>query len=149
SSVDAEWLVPHFEKMLYDNAQLIHLYLDAYLVSGNQKFADVARDIIRYVRRDMTHPEGGFFSAEDADSEGKEGKFYAWTKTELEQLLTREEAEAAIKYFGVTEKGNFVDHSDPNPLPNQNVLSVVEPKVAEKQSATLASAKKKMFDARA
>jgi uncharacterized protein YyaL (SSP411 family) len=147
-SVDAEWLVPHFEKMLYDNAQLIHLYLDAYLVSGDQRHADIARDIIRYVLRDMTHPDGGFFSAEDADSEGKEGKFYAWTKTEVEQLLTREEAEAAIKYFGITEKGNFVDHSDPNPLPNQNVLSIVHPEVAEKHGAALASAKKKMFEAR-
>jgi uncharacterized protein YyaL (SSP411 family) len=148
-SVDAEWLVPHFEKMLYDNAQLIHLYLDAYLVSGEKRHADVARDIIRYVLRDMTHPEGGFFSAEDADSEGKEGKFYAWTKAELQQLLTKEEAEAAIKYFGVTDKGNFVDHSDPNPLPNQNVLSIVDPKIADKHAAALASAKKKMFEARA
>jgi uncharacterized protein YyaL (SSP411 family) len=147
-SVDAEWLVPHFEKMLYDNAQLVHLYLDAYLVSGDQRHADVARDIIRYVLRDMTHPGGGFFSAEDADSEGKEGKFYAWTKTELSELLTKEEFEAASNYFGITEQGNFVDHSDPNPLPNQNVLSIVKPEVAEKQSAILASAKEKMFKER-
>src|SRR5687768_17166074 len=148
-SVDAEWLVPHFEKMLYDNAQLIHLYLDAYLVNGEKRHADVARDIIRYVLRDMTHPQGGFFSAEDADSEGKEGKFYAWTKSELEQLLTKEEAEAAIQYFGITEKGNFVDHSDPDPLPNQNVLSIVKPEIADKHTAALASAKEKMFKARA
>lgn len=148
-SVDAEWLVPHFEKMLYDNAQLIHLYLDAYLVSGEKKHADVARDIIRYVLRDMTHPEGGFYSAEDADSEGKEGKFYCWTKEELKALLTNEEFEAAVDYFGVTEKGNFLDHSDPDPLPNQNVLSVKKPKVAEKHAAALTSAKEKMFKARA
>ena len=148
-SVDEKWLVPHFEKMLYDNAQLVHLYLDAYLVSGKQQFADVARDIIRYVLRDMTHPEGGFFSAEDADSEGKEGKFYAWTKAELEKLLTKEEFEAASKYFGITAKGNFVDHSDPNPLPDQNVLSVVGPEVADKQKSALESAKKKMFAERA
>jgi hypothetical protein len=147
-SVDEKWLVPHFEKMLYDNAQLIHLYLDAYLVSGEKRYADVARDIIRYVLRDMTHPEGGFYSAEDADSEGKEGKFYAWTKSEIEQLLTKPEAEAAIKYFGVTEHGNFIDHSDPNPLPNQNVLSIVHPEVAEKHPDLIASAKKKMFEAR-
>ena len=126
-AVDAEWLVPHFEKMLYDNAQLADLYLDAFLVSGRKEFADVARDIIRYVLRDMTHPEGGFYSAEDADSEGKEGKFYCWTREELSKLLTPDEFKVAVRYFGVTEKGNFVDHSDPNPLPHQNVLSVVKP----------------------
>ncbi|PYK58849.1 MAG: thioredoxin domain-containing protein [Verrucomicrobia bacterium] len=126
-SVDAEWLVPHFEKMLYDNAQLVNLYLDACLVSGRKEFADVARDIIGYVLRDMTHPEGGFYSAEDADSEGKEGKFYCWTREELSKLLTPDEFKAAVRYFGVTEKGNFVDHSDPNPLPHQNVLSIVKP----------------------
>jgi len=76
-SVDAEWLVPHFEKMLYDNAQLLNLYLDAYLVSGDARHADTVRDIIRYILRDMTHPDGGFYSAEDADSEGKEGSFTA------------------------------------------------------------------------
>jgi len=87
----------------------------------------VARDILRYVLRDMTHTEGGFYSAEDADSEGKEGKFYCWTRAELSKLLTLEEFNVAAKYFGVTEKGNFVDHSDPNPLPNQNVLSIADP----------------------
>src|SRR5581483_1841115 len=118
-SVDSHWLVPHFEKMLYDNAQLIHLYLDAYLVSGEQRHADVARDIIRYVLRDMTHPDGGFYSAEDADSEGHEGKFYCWTKKELSTLLTPEEFNVAIKYYGVSEGGNFLDHSHPTPLPSQ------------------------------
>src|SRR5258705_1488876 len=122
-SVDAQWLVPHFEKMLYDNAQLLGLFVDCYLVSGEEGFADVARDIVRYVLRDMTHPEGGFYSAEDADSEGKEGKFYCWTRDELTKLLTPEEFNVATKYFGITQDGNFVDHSDPNPLPNQNVLS--------------------------
>ncbi len=147
-SVDAEWLVPHFEKMLYDNAQLVNLYLDAYLVSGEKKHADIARDIIRYVLRDMTHPEGGFYSAEDADSEGKEGKFYCWTKSELSKLLTNEELKVAVRYFGITEKGNFVDHSDPNPLPNQNVLSIAQPEISAADKTLLNSAKKKMFDAR-
>ena len=147
-SVDAEWLVPHFEKMLYDNAQLVHLYLDAHLVSGDQQYAAVVRDVLRYLLRDMTHPEGGFYSAEDADSEGKEGKFYTWTKTELEQLLSPEELKVAIRYFGITENGNFVDHSDPEPLENQNVLSIVDPKLSDSEQKLLASAKEKMFKAR-
>src|ERR1700722_2777669 len=112
-SVDAEWLVPHFEKMLYDNAQLVQLYLDAYLVSKTEAFAATARDILDYVLRDMTHANGGFFSAEDADSEGQEGKFYCWTRDELSQLLSPEEFNVATKFFGITAEGNFIDHSHP------------------------------------
>jgi len=148
-SVDAQWLVPHFEKMLYDNAQLVHLYLDAHLISGEARFADTARDILRYILRDMTHREGGFYSAEDADSEGKEGKFYCWTRDELSKLLTTEEFNVAVRFFGITEAGNFVDHSDPNPLPNQNVLSIVDPNLSPGDQSLLVSAKRKMFDARA
>jgi uncharacterized protein len=147
-SVDSEWLVPHFEKMLYDNAQLVNLYLDAYLVSGETRYADTARDVIAYVLRDMTHPEGGFYSAEDADSEGKEGKFYCWTRAELAKLLTPEEFNVAVKYFGITEQGNFVDHSDPDPLPNQNVLSIVDSSVPKEDEPLLLSAKQKIFAAR-
>jgi uncharacterized protein YyaL (SSP411 family) len=145
-SVDAHWLVPHFEKMLYDNAQLSQLYLDAFLVSGEKRYADTARDILQYVLRDMTHPEGGFYSAEDADSEGHEGKFYCWTKEELSRLLSPEEFKTAATYFGITEKGNFIDHSHPQPLPNQNVLSIQEPKLGDSESLT--SAKRKMLDER-
>ena len=126
-SVDAHWLVPHFEKMLYDNAQLAQLYLDAYLVSGDARHADTVRDILDYVLRDMTHPDGGFYSAEDADSEGQEGKFYCWTHDELSKLLSPEEFNVTARYYGITKKGNFVDHSHPNPLPGLNVLSVVNP----------------------
>jgi len=147
-SVDAEWLVPHFEKMLYDNAQLTQLYLDAYLVSGNEHYLEIVRDILAYILRDMTHPEGGFYSAEDADSEGHEGKFYCWTRAELSKLLTAEEFNVAARYFDVTENGNFVDHSHPSPLPNQNVLSIVDPKLPDSDKPLLGSAKKKMFDAR-
>jgi uncharacterized protein YyaL (SSP411 family) len=164
-AVDAEWLVPHFEKMLYDNAQLAQLYLDAFLVSGDARHADTVRDILDYVLRDMTHPGGGFFSAEDADSEGHEGKFYCWTKDELSKLLTVEEFNVAAKCFGITAEGNFVDHSHPTPLAGQNVLSVLNP--LTRPSATLspgggegrgegasgaellASAKTKMLAARA
>jgi len=126
-SVDAGWLVPHFEKMLYDNAQLAQLYLDAFLVSGDAHHADTVRDILDYVLRDMTHTDGGFFSAEDADSEGHEGKFYCWTKDELSKLLTVDEFNVAAKHFGITAEGNFVDHSHPQPLAGQNVLSIVNP----------------------
>ncbi len=126
-SVDAGWLVPHFEKMLYDNAQLAQLYLDAHLVSGDARHAGVARDILTYVLRDMTHLGGGFYSAEDADSERHEGKFYCWTRAELEKLLAPDEFKVAVRHFGITEQGNFIDHSHPTPLPGQNVLSVVEP----------------------
>jgi uncharacterized protein YyaL (SSP411 family) len=148
-SVDEKWLVPHFEKMLYDNAQLLTLFLDCYLVSGEQRYADVARDILRYILRDMTHAEGGFYSAEDADSEGKEGKFYCWTRDELSQLLSPEEFNVASAVFGVTERGNFVDHSDPDPLPKQNVLSIVRTNLPAGDEALLKSAKEKMFAARA
>jgi uncharacterized protein len=148
-SVDAEWLVPHFEKMLYDNAQLVQLYLDAFLVSGDNRHAEVARDILDYILRDMTHPEGGFYSAEDADSEGHEGKFYCWTRAELEKLLAPEEFNVAIRYFGITEQGNFVDHSHPQPLAGQNVLSIVAPELSDTDKSSLASAKKKMLEVRA
>jgi hypothetical protein len=147
-SVDAQWLVPHFEKMLYDNAQLLNLYLDAWLVSGDPRPAEVARGIIEYVLRDMTDPGGGFYSAEDADSEGKEGKFYCWTRAELAQLLTAAELPTALRYFGVTEEGNFIDHSDPDPLPKQNVLSIADPRLGPGEEALLAAARRKMFEAR-
>ena len=106
-SVDEKWLIPHFEKMLYDNAQLARLYLAAYLVSRNEKQAEVVRDILRYVLRDLAHPDGGFYSAEDADSEGQEGKFYCWTSDEVAALLTPAEFAAAVKYFGITPQGNI------------------------------------------
>ena len=144
-SVDEKWLVPHFEKMLYDNAQLLHLYLDAHLVSGEARYADVARDIVRYVLRDMTHRDGGFYSAEDADSEGHEGKFYCWTKAELTTLLTADEFKVAERYFGITEEGNFEDHSHPTPLKKQNVLSIVDPKLSPAEAKLLASTKQKLF----
>jgi uncharacterized protein YyaL (SSP411 family) len=148
-AVEAEWLVPHFEKMLYDNAQLANLYLDAFLISGDARHAEVVRDILDYVLSDMTHDGGGFFSAEDADSEGHEGKFYCWTKGELSKLLTVDEFNVAAKYFGITANGNFTDHSHPQPLPGQNVLSIVDPNLAVEDLPLLASAKSKMSAARA
>lgn len=121
-SVDAEWKVPHFEKMLYDNAQLAHLYLDAWQYSGGRKeYARTVDGVLEYLLRDMTHPDGGWYSAEDADSEGKEGKFYCWTLKELREALSPEDLDLATRYYELSEGGNFLDHSDPQPLPNQNM----------------------------
>jgi len=148
-AVDAEWLVPHFEKMLYDNAQLAQLYLDAFLISGDTRHAEVARDMLDYILHDLTHPGGGFYSAEDADSEGHEGKFYCWTHDELAKLLSPEEFIIASNYFGITKEGNFIDHSHPTPLAGQNVLSIVNSNVPDADQSLLATAKAKMLAARA
>ena len=106
-SVDAYWLVPHFEKMLYDNALLSRLYLETYQATGDAFYLRIAEETLDYVLRDMTSEEGGFFSAEDADSEGEEGKFYVWRPKELESVLDPEEADLAARYWDVTERGNF------------------------------------------
>ncbi len=105
-SVDAIWLVPHFEKMLYDNAQLSRVYLHAWQITGYDFFRRIAEEIYDYVLREMTAPEGGFYSATDADSEGEEGKFFVWNRAELETLLGAD-AIVAIEYWGVSARGNF------------------------------------------
>jgi len=156
--VDAQWLVPHFEKMLYDNAQLAQLYLDAYLVSGDKHHADVVRDILNYVLRDMTHPEGGFYSAEDADSapdaalphHKEEGAFYLWERAEIEALLEPGEVDVVALHFGVSERGNTI--SDPQgEFGTRNVLYRAVPieTVAEQTGITIEEALRIVEDARA
>lgn len=127
-AVDREWKIPHFEKMLYDQAQLVELYLDVWQLTGDEDFRKVVEGIADYVLGNLTHPEGGFYCAQDAQSEGKEGKYFCWTLEELEKVLTKDEVEAAKTILGVTAGGNFVDHSDPEPLPNQNVLHFQKPR---------------------
>ncbi len=105
-SVDNIWLVPHFEKMLYDNAQLSRAYLHAYQVTGSDFYKRIATETYDYILREMTAPEGGFYSATDADSEGEEGKFFVWTVDEIKQVLG-DDAKIAVEYYGVTESGNF------------------------------------------
>jgi uncharacterized protein YyaL (SSP411 family) len=105
-SVDARWLVPHFEKMLYDQALIARVYLHAWKVTGEERYLQVLSETIDYVRRDLRHPEGGFFSSEDADSEGVEGKFYVWQLAELEAVLGAG-APGAAEWWGVTASGNF------------------------------------------
>ena len=110
-STDTQWLLPHFEKMLYDQALVALAYLETYQVTKNRFFADTAHDILRYVLRDMQSEKGGFYSAEDADSEGEEGKFYVWTNTQFRQVLGADKAERWCNIFNMAEGGNFRDES--------------------------------------
>jgi uncharacterized protein YyaL (SSP411 family) len=110
-ATDPEWLVPHFEKMLYDQALVTIANLEAYQVTGKQKYARTAREILSYVQRDMTSPEGGFYSAEDADSEGEEGKFYVWSSDEIREVLGEEDAEFFLETFHFKDEGNFLEES--------------------------------------
>jgi len=106
-SVDAKWLVPHFEKMLYDNAQLVRIYAQAFSVTKNPLFRNVVDETCRYLLREMLHSEGGFYSTQDADSEGKEGKFFVWTLSEIDQLVGDEAGEIFGRIYDVSEQGNF------------------------------------------
>ncbi len=106
-TTERTWLIPHFEKMLYDQALLMWAFAETYEATGNAFYADVVREIARYVLTEMTADEGGFYSAEDADSEGIEGKFYLWTKEQINQILKKDAAEVVTDRFGVTPGGNF------------------------------------------
>ncbi|OWZ82680.1 thioredoxin domain-containing protein [Natranaerobius trueperi] len=119
-STDQKWLVPHFEKMLYDNALLAIAYLEAFELTRDSFYSNVAEEIFTYVLRDMTSPEGVFYSAEDADSEGVEGKFYVFTPQEIRSILGKKKGEDFCKKFNITEQGNFNGKSIPN-LINQSL----------------------------
>ncbi|HEU5449483.1 MAG TPA: thioredoxin domain-containing protein, partial [Acidimicrobiia bacterium] len=115
-SVDARWLVPHFEKMLYDQATLARAFLHAWLVAGQERHKRVLEETVDYVLRDLRHEDGGFYSAEDADSEGEEGKFYVWSFDELNEVLgaaglTEDQAAAIASWWGATKGGNFEGHN--------------------------------------
>jgi uncharacterized protein YyaL (SSP411 family) len=146
-STDAAWLVPHFEKMLYDNALLAVAYVEAHQVTGRADFARVARDTLDYVLREMTSPDGGFFSATDADSAGGEGAFFVWSEAEIRALLggarptaaTQRLADRFVAYYGVTPGGNFDG--------GRNILHVASPSEAE--TAALAGARAILYAARA
>ena len=115
-STDEMWLVPHFEKMLYDNALLTIAYLENYQLQHNPRDVEKAEEILEYVQRDMTSPAGGFYSAEDADSEGEEGKFYVWTPEEVIQVLGEETGNLFCKAYDITTEGNFEEKNIPNLL---------------------------------
>jgi hypothetical protein len=106
-STDARWLIPHFEKMLYDNALLSRTYFEAYQVTQKEWYRQVGEEVLHYIMREMKSTEGGFYSTEDADSEGEEGKFYAWTKDEIKEILGKEKGTPFCAYYGVAQQGNF------------------------------------------
>ena len=118
-TVDAAWKIPHFEKMLYDNAQLLEVYLDLYLLRDDPRYLDIAKRIASYVRRDLMHENGGFFCAEDADSEGVEGAFYLWTYEELEAALEPEALRLLKAHFQIVPEGNLPDDANSAWKPGQ------------------------------
>ena len=147
-STDERWLVPHFEKMLYDNAELARVYLEAHQLTGEAEYRRVAAETLDYVAREMQGADGGYFSATDADSEGEEGKFFVWALDEIQALLERDAAEHFAFFYDVTAEGNWEE---------KNVLwrrrSIVDAARAlgetpEALEASLASSKKKLYDAR-
>ncbi len=135
-TVDAIWLVPHFEKMLYDNAQLVRVYLHAFQVTGNEFYKRVAIDTLEYIKREMLDPSGGFYSTQDADSEGEEGKFFVWTPDEIASLLGEKEADLFCEYYDVTQDGNFEGH---------NILNVKDPYRATDGYARFSEQRAKLF----
>ncbi len=151
-STDARWLVPHFEKMLYDNALLTRLYVDAWRATGEASYARTARDIAAYVAREMTSAEGGFFATQDADSEGEEGKFFVWTPSEVDAACSGDDeaARVAKAAFDVTEDGNFED-SGATVLSMPVSIEDVAAKLSMTREAAMGAlerARVKCFDAR-
>jgi uncharacterized protein len=147
-SVDAVWLVPHFEKMLYDNALLARTYLQAFLLTRDPLYRRVAEETLEYVRREMTHPGGGFFSTQDADSEGVEGKFFVWTPKEVRAVLGPEDADLFCAYYDVTEHGNFehrnILHVSQTPEEAAPTLGVSTERLTE----SLSRGRRLLFEAR-
>ncbi|MBM3241464.1 thioredoxin domain-containing protein [Candidatus Poribacteria bacterium] len=155
-STDAKWFVPHFEKMLYDQAMLTIAYVEGYQATGHQDYKQTAQEILTYILRDMTAPDGGFYSAEDADSEGEEGKFYVWSEEEIRRILPKGEAELAIKAFNVEEEGNFKEEAT-GEITGKNILYLRTPLIElaselkilpEELRERLESARQKLFDDR-
>jgi hypothetical protein len=144
-STDAAWLVPHFEKMLYDNAQLASLYLHAYQATGNAFYRRVVEETLAYVEREMLDPAGGFYSSQDADSEGEEGKFFVWSKLEVDLALGQERSRIVRAYYGVSEVGNFEGRNILwRPRPDEEAAAELSISVDELQ-AIVADARTKLF----
>ncbi len=144
-SMDPEWIVPHFEKMLYDQALMTLVYTEAYQATGKEEYRETVMLILEYILRDMTSPNGGFYSAEDAESMGLEGEFYLWTKNEIERILTPQESRIFNKAYQIKEKGNF---QDPNTqlFNGKNILHLKAPLnlIAEELELDLADLSKQL-----
>jgi uncharacterized protein YyaL (SSP411 family) len=147
-SVDARWLVPHFEKMLYDNALLAAAYLDAFLTTGDGNYARVLRETLDYTIRDMTDPAGGFFSTEDADSEGHEGLFYTWTPDEIEAVLGEERGVTFGRVYDVSDVGNFEGRNILNLPKTLEQCAAILHREPHELAAELAESREKLFAAR-
>ena len=146
-STDREWILPHFEKMLYDQAMLTLAYTEAYQITNNQLYKDTAEEILHYVKRDMTDKRGGFYSAEDADSEGEEGLFYLWTIEEIKNILNNEESELLINTYGLDLEGNYKDEATGKKT-EKNILYLKESISNAKSKNRLNDITKKLYLAR-
>lgn len=147
-SVDAYWLVPHFEKMLYDNAQLLRTNLHAWQITGNPLYRRVLDETIAWVLREMTSPEGGFYSTQDADSEGEEGKFFVWTPAEIAALLPAEDAALFMAWYDVTPQGNFEGKSILNVAGSLDKAAVALGISPQEVETRLSASRAKLFSAR-
>jgi uncharacterized protein YyaL (SSP411 family) len=144
-SVDAKWLVPHFEKMLYDNAQLLRSYAQAYTVTHDPLFKSVVDETATYLLREMFHSEGGFYSTQDADSEGEEGKFFVWTPAEINRLAGEEDGEIFCRIYDVTEQGNFEGNNILHPILTIDQASKFFRKERSEIEALIARVKQRLF----
>ncbi|HMF13158.1 MAG TPA: thioredoxin domain-containing protein [Gemmataceae bacterium] len=147
-STDARWLVPHFEKMLYDNALLTSAYLEAFQATGESLYRTVAEETLNYVRREMTSPEGPFYSTQDADSEGVEGKFFVWSSAEVEGILGKDLTDTFSYVYDVTTEGNWEGHNILHRVKTYEQDSKMLRVPAEELKCKLADAKRKLFEAR-
>ncbi len=144
-SVDEKWLVPHFEKMLYDNAQLVRIYAQVYQITGAPQFKRVVEETVDYILREMLQPQGGFYSTQDADSEGVEGKFFVWSPDELKNILGEEAAEIFSRIYDVSEAGNFEHENILHPILTTEQASKYFNRSVHEITKLLNEAKKKLF----